>query len=98
MNGKGEWVRWIAGIVVAVLLSYAALKEDLAVVKTNEANHYAELLRLLSDNQRENREFRNEIRQMVEETRGIVKSAVRGVDRQTGEPVLLQHSIDQGKR
>jgi demethoxyubiquinone hydroxylase (CLK1/Coq7/Cat5 family) len=102
LNGKtGEMLRWVVTLALGALTAYftaqGAIKDDVAkvkttvaVVETNEANHYAELLRRIDAKDREDREFRNEIR-------AIVDAAARGVDRRTNEPVLLQRSIEQGR-
>jgi len=51
-NGKtGEWLRWIAGLALAALVSYftaiGAMQSRIAVVEEREQNHYMELLRRL---------------------------------------------------
>lgn len=58
----GEWARWSAGLAIAALVSYltaiAAIQKEVAVVKTQEESHFAEVLRRLEVLQADVREIR----------------------------------------
>jgi hypothetical protein len=92
-NGKtGEMVRYLLGVVVAVLASYYAaqnaINERLAVVETREQTRFEQ-------NQQTLQRIERSVERIESDTRRTLDEWSRGVDRRTLEPLPLQRYIER---
>lgn len=44
-NGKGEWLRWFVGFLIAGLLGWGGARARVAAIDQREQSHFEELLR-----------------------------------------------------
>jgi peptidoglycan hydrolase CwlO-like protein len=98
LNGRtGEMLRILIPLAVAIGASVIASRietsRQIAVVETRLDERKDDITEIKQDV----KEIQNETRQFRDEIRAIVNDAARGIDRRTGEPVLLQRSIEQGR-
>ena len=96
MNGKhGEVLRWIITVVASVLAAYFtsqnATDQRLTTVETTERLHYEATQSALQD-------IKASLLRQEDRWQRVLDDASRGVDRRTGEPVLLQRSLEERAR
>jgi hypothetical protein len=94
-NGRtGEWLRWLGGLALAALVAYytaqGAMQKELAIIDTREQTRWIELQRRLE-------QIEGSTQRSEEMFRQVLQEWSRGIDRSTGEPLPLQHSIDRGR-
>lgn len=84
-------MRWCIGLAAAALVSYFTAMQEADRRITKVETITAERWDFVKSSMLE---IRDELKSQRVEIRDIVREWARGVDRQTGEPLPLQRSID----
>lgn len=90
-NGKGELLRWAAGMALAAIVSYYTAINTLNVrvttIDTREQTRFEEMQRTLS-------RIEATLLRQEDQYQRILDDWRNGVDRRTGEPLPLQRTVE----